>query len=299
MYFYQSFLPLFFIACPLQAIGSVCFKEGLTWYADDVLDITPGVENMYDCQARCAADPACEAFTWYNPDHIHYPMLCMIFHTTMRQEDCRDCVSGPDNCTCSAEYGCDITGDNLVDTVPGVETEVECMELCYQEKLCEIYSWFDEGNVFKHFCFLFKTCNSQDYDCTDCFSGPPMCSFTTTWDPTTRPWTTKPADPTTRPWTTKPADPTTRPWTTKPAYATTKPADATTKPADATTKPADATTKPWDATTKPADATTKPWDATTKPWDYTTKPADATTKPADTTTKPADATTKPWDTTRP
>ena len=101
-----------------------------------------------------------------------------IFHTITRQELYSECVSGPPSCTCSGEYGCDITVDNVVDTVPGVSTELECMGLCYHHTECEMYTWFDKGGVNKHFCFLFKDCHQHDFDCKGCFSGPSVC----VWD---------------------------------------------------------------------------------------------------------------------
>merc|ERR1711892_529034 len=222
MYFWQCILVSFFISAPIQfnAALSPCFEEGITWYADDVLDLTFGVQGMFDCQAGCSADSACEAFTWNTAGHSHYPKLCTKFHTTMRQEECKECVSGPDDCTCSAEYGCDITEDNMVDSVPGVETELECMELCYHERSCEMYTWFDEGNIYRHFCFLFKYCWSQDFECDDCFSGPPVCDSTTTPYPRTTttpyaPTTTTPYAPTSTtpyPRTTTTPYPRTTPW---------------------------------------------------------------------------------------
>jgi hypothetical protein len=145
---------------------------------DNVLNLTVGVKTVMDCQADCAVNMDCQVFTWNTPSQTHYPMLYTMFHTTTRQEMCRECVSGPASCTCSGEYGCDITVDNVVDNVPGVSTELECMGLCYHNMECEMYTWFDEGSVYKDFCFLFKDCHHHDFDCSGCFFGPSVC----VWD---------------------------------------------------------------------------------------------------------------------
>merc|ERR1711915_303505 len=53
------------------------------------------------------------------------------------------------------------------------------MALCFEDSNCNVYTWFGVGSTFEHFCFLFKNCYYYDFDCNDCFSGPPVCSSTT------------------------------------------------------------------------------------------------------------------------
>ena len=162
-----------------------CLEEGKTWHADDVLDVSTGSSSVYDCQLKCGEISGCNSFTWYTLQHPHYPTLCTLFGSTNSQEQCTECVSGPSSCTCSGKYGCDLTEDDVLNTIPNIATELECMGLCYADNNCTMYSWYDVGSTFEHFCFLFKNCYYYDFDCNDCFSGPPVCSSTTSAASTT------------------------------------------------------------------------------------------------------------------
>ena len=183
----QAFLQmsLIFIYVSGQESMPPCLEKGRTWHADDVLDISTGSSSVYDCQAKCGEISGCNSFTWYTLQHPHYPTLCTLFHSTSSQELCTECVSGPSSCTCSSEYGCDLTEEDVLDTIPNIATELECMGLCYENNKCNIYTWFGVGSTFEHFCFLFKNCYYYDFDCNDCFSGPPVCSSTTSAASTT------------------------------------------------------------------------------------------------------------------
>jgi len=166
-----------------------CLEHEKTWHADDVLDVTTGSSSEFECQLECAEKADCHSFTWYTAEHPYYPTICVMFHSTYRQELCHECVSGPASCTCSGENGCILSEDNVIDIIPNTLTELECMGLCYGHQNCGMYTWFDVKHTFEHFCILLSYCDNYDYECNDCFSGPPVCNSTSL--------TTSPPEPTT------------------------------------------------------------------------------------------------------
>jgi len=178
-------MSLLFINVTGQGSMPPCLEEGKTWHGDDILDVSTGSLSVYDCQSKCGEMSGCNSFTWYTLQHPHYPTLCTLFSSTKSQEPCTECVSGPSSCTCSGEYGCDITEEDVLDTIANIATELECMGLCFEDRDCNMYTWFGVGSTLEHVCFLFKNCYFYDYDCNDCFSGPPVCSSTTSVSSTT------------------------------------------------------------------------------------------------------------------
>ena len=58
---------------------------------------------------------------------------------------------------------CDNHDDNLIESFPGVETILECRELCLdkQNSGCEFITYFgDTGSPLKNVCELFRSCET-------------------------------------------------------------------------------------------------------------------------------------------
>jgi len=70
----------------------------------------------------------------------------------------------------SNNTACDNHGDNLIESLPGIETLWECRELCSDNPNygCEFLTYFgDSAFPFKNFCQLFRSCETT-VDCTGC-----------------------------------------------------------------------------------------------------------------------------------
>merc|ERR1719378_623099 len=78
----------------------------------------------------------------------------------------------------SNNAACDNHGDNLIESLPGIETLWECRELCSDNPNygCEFLTYFgDSAFPFKNFCQLFRSCETT-VDCTGCVTEVRGCS---------------------------------------------------------------------------------------------------------------------------
>ena len=166
----------------------VCFESGITWDHVDLIDIEVSVETGRTCQRKCKDTPLCSAFTWNTDDHPNLPRVCILFNSDTIQLSCTNCISGPPSCVCSSEYACNIVDDNIIDIIAPVYDEEECQSICKDDDICNLYTWFGDGNdLWKSTCMLFQSCHDTDQLCSDCHTGPAICSDATT---TTTPFST-------------------------------------------------------------------------------------------------------------
>ena len=126
-------------ASPSQSYPS-CYQEGVTWTHTGLLAGIPSVESPYICQANCSVTPACSSFTWYDQTSPLTPEVCILYETTEEEADCPTCVSGPASCTCSSEYACVVSGNNLLGITGHVNTELECLVECFTTPDCSVYT---------------------------------------------------------------------------------------------------------------------------------------------------------------
>ena len=159
----------------------LCYRDGLTWEHSGALSVISGVESALACQTSCIGTSSCSSFTWYDPTSSLTPHLCILYEYTEEEVPCASCVSGPSSCTCSSEFACVISGDNLIEVVVHVPTEMECLIECASVPDCHVYSWYDQtAVVFANDCFLFSSCDEVDQDKAGSHSGPVDCDISTT-----------------------------------------------------------------------------------------------------------------------
>ena len=71
---------------------------------------------------------------------------------------------------CESEYGCVVTGDNLLATVEAASSAA-CHILCLGQPGCVFYTYFLSSST----CLLLTSCEETDISCPDCASGPAFC----------------------------------------------------------------------------------------------------------------------------
>merc|ERR1712130_689046 len=45
------------------------------------------------------------------------------------------------------------------------------------QPLCKQYTYFGDQHPFRHFCLLFSDCEQFSTDCSDCYTGVPICTI--------------------------------------------------------------------------------------------------------------------------
>ena len=78
--------------------------------------------------------------------------------------------------TCWAEgQTCDIGPDNFLSAQAGVETLLDCQEICIEDQSCEFITYFSaESFPLKNYCMLFSDCTTLS-QCKDCTTGVELC----------------------------------------------------------------------------------------------------------------------------
>merc|ERR1719206_215572 len=73
---------------------------------------------------------------------------------------------------------CDTNKDRVITAVLGVNTEVQCQDLCARHDDCSWYTWYSaEGDRLQLTCFLLSSCDDS-LVCDGCYSGPQSCDNT-------------------------------------------------------------------------------------------------------------------------
>merc|ERR1719206_1022962 len=72
---------------------------------------------------------------------------------------------------------CDTNKDRVISAVLGVNTQVQCQDLCARHDDCTWYTWYSgEGSPVQLTCFLLSSCNNTLALVSDgCYSGPQSC----------------------------------------------------------------------------------------------------------------------------
>ena len=72
--------------------------------------------------------------------------------------------------TCSVTQACEVHNNNLIQSLPDIETVAECKQLCADNNECNFVSHFGpKSSPFHNFCMLLSKCPSL-HDCEDCWS---------------------------------------------------------------------------------------------------------------------------------
>ena len=70
---------------------------------------------------------------------------------------------------------CDIHGDSLIGSFPGIENIGDCRQLCYNDDDCEFITYYgDNGFPIRNFCEIFKSCDDT-VSCSECISETKGC----------------------------------------------------------------------------------------------------------------------------
>merc|ERR1712013_44064 len=158
----------------------LCYTGDHTW-AEQAIQVTHNITDPYTCQELCHLDQECSSFTWYSSLSTSYPNYCEFYpgEVSSPTTACTNCVSGQSLCTCSTTgYGvCDTNKDRVISAVLGVNTEVQCQDLCARHDDCTWYTWYPaEGSPVQLTCFLLSSCNNTlALGCDGCYSGPQSC----------------------------------------------------------------------------------------------------------------------------
>ena len=84
-------------------------------------------------------------------------------------------IAGLPSQTCSVPQACEAHGNNLISAVAGVNTVVECRQLCRGRENCTLISYFGpKSSPFQSYCMMFSNC-SVLHDCPDCWSEDKVC----------------------------------------------------------------------------------------------------------------------------
>jgi|ERR1719369_115653 len=67
-------------------------------------------------------------------------------------------------------------GDNLLDVIPSVQDEEECLEMCANAEECSFYTYYsDTDPAYPNWCFLLSGMQEPVKVCAHCTSGPVDC----------------------------------------------------------------------------------------------------------------------------
>jgi len=149
----------------------------MTWAAEEVTSVTPGIDSPELCQNICQADPACVAITWTQASFPVFPLSCATFSSTGNATECVDCVSGPPVCSCSVPGECETTEDNVLEILSSLINEDDCRLACEDFNLCTNYTVLGPENPLRFVCFLLSSCEEVFTNCDDCHAGVPSCQI--------------------------------------------------------------------------------------------------------------------------
>ena len=102
--------------------------------------------------------------------------MCFLYRQCEETHSCSECVSETRGCyrTCGRNFVGKID-ENLLETIPDVETEDSCLELCSQFPGCAYYTYFLEEDPNSRNCFLLSSFVAPFQMCDSCVSGPQQC----------------------------------------------------------------------------------------------------------------------------
>ena len=104
----------------------------------NLIDVLNQVQTVEECRQICLDTDECEFTTFFDADAEPLAHTCFLFKTCDSVDNC-----DPEHCSseameCFKTCGSDIVGhldENLIDSVPNVETEFECKNHCTNTRL--------------------------------------------------------------------------------------------------------------------------------------------------------------------
>lgn len=168
--------------------GEACLAEG-----DTMLATIPGIPEVATCRQLCQDTERCQFLSHFGPESFPLREHCLLFSSCSSLHRCQDCRTEDRNCysTCGADVQVAI-GENDLEVITGVITEVDCKLNCSANPNCSVYTYFDISHPhYPTLCFLLSEVLEPVEPCEHCRTGFPecgtssagSCSFTVGADP--------------------------------------------------------------------------------------------------------------------
>jgi len=145
---------------------------------DNLIDTYGGIKTIEECRQICYDSKDCQFITYYEPNSFPISEVCFLFRQCEETNSCTGCVSETRGCyrTCGKNFVGKID-ENLVETISGVKTEVDCLELCSKSSQCTYYTYFleEDEDSNSQTCFLLSSFLAPLQECENCVSGPEQC----------------------------------------------------------------------------------------------------------------------------
>jgi len=143
---------------------------------DNLIDSFGGIKTVTECRQLCFDSTECQYITYFEPNSFPISEVCFLYRQCEETHSCSECVSETRGCyrTCGRNFVGKID-ENLLETIPDVETEDSCLELCSQFPGCAYYTYFLEEDPNSRNCFLLSSFVAPFQMCDSCVSGPQQC----------------------------------------------------------------------------------------------------------------------------
>ena len=142
------------------------------------LDTEYHVHTEEECREICEDQDQCQFITYFNASASPFSNICQSFKTCDSVVPCENCVS--QNMDCFRTCGSNIVGqmdENIIDGVFGVQSELNCKELCFKTDYCSWYTFFFTNSSNIHdFCVLLTELLPPIETSNTAISGPSDCS---------------------------------------------------------------------------------------------------------------------------
>ena len=173
--FLVSFLSLI---SATSAVGSpvTCSTNNTACDSLDQVDAIGGISTIQECRQLCYDSDECEYLTYYGANSFPFSEVCFLFHQCNETHPCSDCASETRDCykTCGKNFVGKID-ENLLEDIPGVESQSDCMDLCYKSSDCKFYTYFLKEDLNSQNCVLLSSLIEPLQACDHCITGPADC----------------------------------------------------------------------------------------------------------------------------
>ena len=168
---------------PPPGLGSpvTCTSPGLQCAVagPSLLAAVPRVAGLQQCRGLCRDRDQCRYLSYHDQAAAPASHFCLLFTSCDTVTPCTHCVSERRDClmdTC----GSSIVGDldeNVLSSIPNTESEMECKELCSNNKECAFYTYFHPADsLYPRLCFLQTELAPPVQPRPSCSTGPANCS---------------------------------------------------------------------------------------------------------------------------
>ena len=156
-----------------------CSSEGVVcaFSEDNLLDQVPGVATLDQCRELCLDMDTCQYISYFDENATPIAGFCQLFNTCENVNNCTNCYTENIDCRTCGTNVIGGLGDNVLDVIPYIESEMNCKELCLMNSTCTFYTYFLANDTLLHQnCFLLTEFAPPAQPCSTCITGPRGCS---------------------------------------------------------------------------------------------------------------------------